>query len=169
MMQKQRKQTIDSILDEIVSLNNQIVGLEVLIKNRKQKVKEYFSETGESKIKHNDVQAYVTTKTFVTYDISALKQKLDKSLYSQFIDKEYTINVKEFKKVLARLNLKFSLFKDAILVKESVNEAKLNSLYDNSIISIKDLEGCYDANASKIVNFRFYKQKDPVLNVKSDE
>lgn len=166
-MSKQ-KENINQILDDIVHLNNQLNGLELLIKSKKQKVREYFEDSGESTIKNPEVSAFVTTRTNITYDIQAIKEKLDKDLYKQFVDRTHSLDLKAFKRICLVMNIDYKKFRKAIKVSETVNEEKLNKLYDIGEITLKDLDGCYDAKVSKSVSFRFFKSKEAAFDVKKE-
>ena len=156
--QKSTNSKVEKALSEIVYLRNQIEGLQLLLNGKKEVIKQYFEKSGTSNIKTNDVTAFVQTRTKVDYDINKIKQKLEKDLYKLFIKCQYTLRYKEFIKVCRLNNIDAKLFRNAIIKTESVDEAKLEQLYEQNEISIKDLEGCYDAKVSKTVSFRFYDE-----------
>lgn len=162
---KMKQEKVNKILDDIVHLNNQITGLEMLIKGKKEKVKEYFASTGKEQIKHPDVTAFVTTRTKVDYDISSIKKTLDKAIYRKFIKRTYRLNIKKFKQICSMMNIDYRKFAKAIVISEQIDEEALDKLYENGEITLKDLSGCYDAQVSKSVSFRFPNSKQTTFNV----
>lgn len=156
--QKSANNKVEKALSEIVYLRNQIEGLQLLLNGKKEIVKQYFEKSGTSNIKTDEVTAFVQTRTKVKYDVDKIKQKLDKDLYHLFLTREYKLRYKEFIKVCKLNGIDLKLFRNAIVKVESVDEEKLDQLYEQNEITIKDLEGCYDAQVSKTVSFRFYNE-----------
>ena len=66
-MAKQKTATIDDLLQDCVSLNNQIAGLQLLLKQKKDKITEFMKASGETKLKSEGITCYVQERTKVNY------------------------------------------------------------------------------------------------------
>lgn len=89
-------------------------------------------------------------KKTILWNVEKLKKKLNKNHYNEVVDKTYTIsNMLGLIKYLKRCGVDPVKFKSFIDVTESVNETKLNNLYELGEVSKADLGGCYDVNMSE--------------------
>lgn len=89
-------------------------------------------------------------KKTILWNADKLKKKLNKNHYSEAVDKTYTIsNMPGLIKYLKRCGVDPVKFKSFIDVAETVNETKLNNLYELGEISKADIEGCYDVKMSE--------------------
>ena len=81
----------------------------------------------------------------VTWLLDKLKQKLGKDIYSEVVDKTYTVNdMHGLIKYLKSCGVDPKKFKKFIDVDETLNEAKLNTYYETGALKKDDIEGCYD-------------------------
>ena len=77
--------------------------------------------------------------------VEKLKEKLDKKIYGEIVDKTYTINdIEGLIKYLKSCGVDAKKFKKFIEVNEEVDETKLNNLYDRGEIKKKQIEDCYE-------------------------
>lgn len=81
----------------------------------------------------------------ITWLLDKLKQKLGKDVYSEVVDKTYTVNdMQGLIKYLKRCGVDPKKFKKFIDVKEELDETKLNTYYETGALKKEDIEGCYD-------------------------
>ena len=81
----------------------------------------------------------------VTWLLDKLKQKLGKNVYSEVVDKIYTVNdMQELIKYLKSCGVDPKKFKKFIDVKEELDETKLNTYYETGALKKADIEGCYN-------------------------
>ena len=81
----------------------------------------------------------------VTWLLDKLKQKLEKDIYKDVVDKTYTINdIQGLIKYLKSCGVDPKKFKKFIDVDETLNETKLNTYYETGALKKSDIEGCYD-------------------------
>ena len=74
---------------------------------------------------------------------------------AKFIEKRYEITDWEaLTKVLKSAKIKPEQIKQFIHVEKTVNQQKLNSLYEKGEINIEELSGCYSCVVNKSVAFR---------------
>ena len=157
----------DKTVDEVVSLQNQINGLKMLLDNKKKLIEKYFDYTGEKNISNNECTVYVNEKVKIDYDINELKNKLDENTFNEIIDKKYIIkDWNELKKILKKYKISSSELKKVIKIEKEINEKSIKELYNSGKINIKDIEGCYDAKVSKSISIRMknIEKEIPVSN-----
>lgn len=147
-----KKISINDTMNDIVSLKNQIAGLNMLLENKKAIMAKYFDKTGNRTISNDDCTVYVAERTNIEYDIDKLKKKLQPHILKQFIvtqreitDWKFFVNVMK-KHGVTMLDLKNSLSK-----KEVVDQKELTKLYERGDISLDDIKGCYVASVKKSI------------------
>ena len=80
----------------------------------------------------------------VTWLLDKLKQKLGKDVYSEVVDKTYTVNdMQGLIRYLKSCGVDPKKFKKFIDVKEEIDETKLDTYYETGALKTKDREGCY--------------------------
>ncbi len=157
------KVDIDHVMDECVSIQNQINGLNLLLVNKKQTLAKYFEVTGKRQISNDDCVVSVQERTTVDYDIDALSEKLPDEILSKIIEKRYEIvDWDKFVKFLKSYGIKSSAIRPHISVTKSINKENLSSLYERKKLSIKDIEGCYTAKITKSVVLRLKNAKQEI-------
>lgn len=154
---------IDHVMDECVSIQNQINGLNLLLVNKKQTLAKYFESTGKRQISNDDCVISVQERTTVDYDIDALSEKLPDEILSKIIEKRYEIvDWDKFVKFLKSYGIKSSAIRPHISVTKSINKENLSALYERKKLSIKDIEGCYTAKITKSVVLRLKNAKQEI-------
>lgn len=157
------KVDIDHVMDECVSIQNQINGLNLLLVNKKQTLAKYFESTGKRQISNDDCVVSVQERTTVDYDIDALSEKLPDEILSKIIEKRYEIvDWDKFVKFLKSYGIKSSAIRPHISVTKSINKENLSALYERKKLSIKDIEGCYTAKITKSVVLRLKNAKQEI-------
>lgn len=155
-----KKISVDKVMDDIVSIQNQIDGLNMLLIQKKQTMAKYFEASGESSISNEDCTVFIQERTTVEYDVDAISENVDKEIADQFIDKSYIIvDWNSFVNFLKKHGIKGKDVKQFIFVKREVNKQALANLYDKKKISIDDLDGCYTAKVVKSVALRLKNAK----------
>ena len=157
------KVDIDHVMDECVSIQNQINGLNLLLVNKKQTLAKYFESTGKRQISNDDCVISVQERTTVDYDIDALSEKLPDEILSKIIEKRYEIvDWDKFVKFLKTHGISASQVRPHISVTKSINKENLSALYERKKLSIKDIEGCYTAKITKSVVLRLKNAKQEI-------
>lgn len=81
----------------------------------------------------------------VTFDVKKLKEKLDREIFNEVVNKEYVINdFQGLVKYLKKCGVDPKKFKTFIDVTEIVNTKKLDELGSLGEISEEDIDGCYE-------------------------
>lgn len=81
----------------------------------------------------------------ITFDVKKLKERLDKEIFNEIVNKEYVINdFQGLVKYLKRCGVDPKKFKTFIDVTETVNTKKLDELGSLGEISEEDIDGCYE-------------------------
>lgn len=150
------KINLNQLMDDIVHINNQLTGLNLLLKNKKHILSKYFVASGNRRLDGDEITAYEQTRTTIEYDVPKIIATLDKELTSQFIDKTYSIvDWESFVKFCKSKGIKPAELRKYIRVTSTVNQKKLNLLYDKNKVTLNDLKGCYEANVTKSVALKF--------------
>lgn len=81
----------------------------------------------------------------IIWDVEKLKNKIDKDLTDQFIEKKYIVNnMPGLIKLLKEAGVNPKQFKKFITVEEKVNQQKMNELSEIGEIDKEDIDGCYE-------------------------
>lgn len=147
---------LNKLMEDIVSINNQVQGLNMLLTNKKHILAKYFQKSGNRSIRSDNVTCYQQDRTKITYDIPAIKRSLPKDKYKLFInDKHYVMDWDGFVRMCKAHNISPNDLRPFISVESEVDQEKLKKLYDKKVIGIEDLEGCYDATVTSSVALKF--------------
>nr|DAQ11952.1 MAG TPA: TBP-associated factor [Caudoviricetes sp.] len=163
------KVSIDKTMDDIVSIQNQISGLTMLLNQKKQVMAKYFKATGKRSVENENCFVFISERTNIEYDMHALMQALPKELLKYFVETERTIvDYKGLSTFLKDHGISPKELKPYIHVKRSVNQAKLNSLYEHGKLDIKQLAGCYAAEVKRsiVLRMRNVEQEIPIKKEK---
>lgn len=80
----------------------------------------------------------------VTWLLDKLKQKVGKDIYSEVVNKTYTVNdMQGLIRYLKTCGIDPKKFKKFIDVAEELDETKLDTYYETGALKTKDIEGCY--------------------------
>lgn len=80
----------------------------------------------------------------VTWILDKLKQKVGKDIYSEVVNKTYTVNdMHGLIRYLKTCGVDPKKFKKFIDVTEELDETKLDTYYETGALKTKDIEGCY--------------------------
>lgn len=151
---------LDKIMDDCVSIQNQLDGLSLLLMQKKQTLAKYFEKSGKRQLSNDDCTISVQERTTVDYDIEALSEKLPKNILPLVIEKHYEVNDWDaFVKFLKKKGLSGQEVRPYIGITKSVNKDNLSKLYDQKKLSIKDIQGCYTAKVTKSVVLRLKDAK----------
>ena len=78
------KISIDKTMEEIVSIQNQINGLQMLLQSKKKIMSKFFEKTGKRRVDSEDCIVFVKENTKIEYDVDAILEKVDEKLTKQF-------------------------------------------------------------------------------------
>lgn len=150
-----KKVNIDETMDDIVNISNQISGLKMLLSNKKATVAKYFEKSGERSIANDDCVVYIQERTTINYDVEKITKKLGKKVSSLFISKEYRIrDWDRFVCLMKQHGITPDVLRAYVSVDKKVDDKKLSKLYERGVVSLTDLQGCYEATVSKSVALR---------------
>ena len=86
----------------------------------------------------------------VTWLLDKLKQKVGKDIYSEVVNKTYTVNdMQGLIRYLKTCGVDPKKFKRFIDVTEELDETKLDTYYETGALKTKDIEGCYDVKVGE--------------------
>lgn len=149
------KISLDKTMQDIVSLNNQIAGLKMLLQHKKDQMAKYFTVTGQKSIANEECTVFVQERTKIEYDVDAILKSLGKEEAKRFVDWHYTIpDFKRFALFLKSKGIEPKDVRPFLFVTKEVNQDKLTKLYEQGDITLEDLEGCYTASVTKSVALR---------------
>ena len=150
-----KKVSIDKTMQDIVYIKNQIDGLTMLLNNKKNIMAKYFEKSGKRSIENDDASVYISERTKIDYDIDKILSKFPKEVTSKFIKSTYTISDwSGFCKYLKKHGIDGPPIKPYISLQREVSEGPLNYMYEHNLITLSDLEGCYDATVIKSITLR---------------
>lgn len=146
-----KKVKIEQVMDEVVSLNNQIRGLEMLLSQKKAVVGKYFEATGNRQLQNDEATVFLSERTSIKYDVQKVVKKLGKKAYA-FVDRTYTIlDWDGFTRLCSAHGISPKELKQFVFVDKVVNQDKLSKLYEKGEVSLDELSGCYDATVNRSV------------------
>lgn len=86
----------------------------------------------------------------VTWLLDKLKKKVGKDIYSEVVNKTYTVNdMQGLIRYLKTCGVDPKKFKKFIDVEEELDETKLDTYYETGALKTKDIEGCYTVKMGK--------------------
>ena len=148
------KVNIDKTMSDIVSLQNQITGLQMLLDQKKNIMAKYFDKTGNRSVSNDDCTVFVQERTTINYDIEKIRNRLTKDKCEKFIESERYVdseNWKAFVSIMKKYNVPpIEMFK-SMKTRRVVDQKKLSRMYENGEIELKELKGCYEASVKKSV------------------
>lgn len=146
------KVSVDQTMDDIVHIQNQINGLQLLLNEKKSTMAKYFDKTGERTVSSDECTVYVQERTSIEYDIDALREILPKEQFSSFVESTYTVyDWKAFCRFLKDNGISPKELRPYISITREVNQNKLSELYKRGVIKLTQLKGCYTATVKKSV------------------
>lgn len=149
------KISIDETMGEIVSIQNQINGLQMLLKNKKAIMAKFFETTGRNRVDNDECTVFVRETTKIEYDVDAILEKVPEELTTQFVKRERkVVDWKGFVRFLKNSGVNPKELRRFMSITKSVDEDALKKLYEAGKLSIEDLSGCYEAKVSKAVTLR---------------
>ena len=157
---------VNKVIEECTTLQNQIDGLSILLKQRKNILAGYFETTGVKNASGEDSIAYVVERINTEYDVDKLQNKLPKEICEKFINKQYSVvDWVNFVKFMKEKGVSGQEIKKYFIVNTDVDEKKLSDLYEHGEIDVSDLEGCYTSTVTKSIAIRS-KHKDKTIPLK---
>lgn len=147
--------TAKHIESEIASLNERYTKLKATIQSffDKHDLNEYEIQSDE--IAGMKIVVKKTERVSITYDVEKLNEKLDGELFNEITTKLYTVQDPEFlKKIFKKAGATPQQFKQCINMITIVNKEKIKELFEVGEISLKSIEGCYNANIVKGITLK---------------
>ncbi len=149
------KISVDKLMQDIVSINNQINGMKLLLEHKKAVIAKYFDSSGHKSLTNDEATVYVQERTSVQYDIEELEQRLPKDVLAKFVESNYRIyDWHKFVMFCKRKGIKASELRPLISVEKQVNQSKLTKLYERGVIEPSELTGCYTCTVKKNIALR---------------
>lgn len=95
----------------------------------------------------------------ITWDLEALRKKLSKEKFTTVVNKEYTvIDMPGLVKYLKSCGVNPKKFKKFINVSETLDETKLDTMYETGKLKTDEIRGCYTVGISEPY-FRITEEK----------
>lgn len=95
----------------------------------------------------------------ITWDLEALKKKLSKEKFMTVVNKEYTVvDMPGLVKYLKTCGVDAKKFKKFINVSETLDETKLDTMYETGKLKQEEIRGCYTVGMSEPY-FRITEEK----------
>lgn len=86
----------------------------------------------------------ITPKKLI-WNTSKLKEKLNKDVFNEVVERQYTINdIEGLTEYLKSCGVNPKIFKSFIDVKENVNQKMIDDLGNQGVINTKSLKGCFE-------------------------
>ena len=157
------KVNIDKVMDDCVSIKNQIDGLNLLLIQRKQTLAKYFESSGKKQLSNDDCVISVAEKAKIEYDVDALQEKLPQDISSQIIEKHYEISDwPRFVKFMKSKGISGSELRPFVSIQKQVDEKAISRLYDEHKLTLTDMDGCYTAKVTKSVVLRLKNARQEI-------
>lgn len=146
------KVSVDQVMDDIVHIQNQINGLQLLLSEKKSTMAKYFDKTGERSASSDECTVFVQERTSIEYDIDALREVLPKEQFSSFVESTYTVyDWKALCRFLKDHGISPKELRPYISITRKVNQEKLSELYKRGVVKLTQLKGCYTASVKKSI------------------
>lgn len=85
----------------------------------------------------------------ISYDIDVVKKVLPKNILNEVISKKYVVSdIETLKDVMKQYGVPANILKSCLEITESVDNKRMDQLYEHGHISIKQLEGSYTIKES---------------------
>lgn len=95
----------------------------------------------------------------ITWDLEALRKKLSKEKFTTVVNKEYTVvDMPGLVKYLKTCGVDAKKFKKFINVSETLDETKLDTMYETGKLKQEEIRGCYTVGMSEPY-FRIMEEK----------
>lgn len=95
----------------------------------------------------------------ITWDLEALRKKLSKEKFTTVVNKEYTVvDMPGLVKYLKTCGVDAKKFKKFINVSETLDETKLDTMYETGKLKQEEIRGCYTVEMSELY-FRITEEK----------
>ena len=95
----------------------------------------------------------------ITWDLEALRKKLSKEKFTTVVNKEYTVvDMPGLVKYLKTCGVDAKKFKKFINVSETLDETKLDTMYETGKLKQEEIRGCYTVGVSEPY-FRITEEK----------
>ena len=95
----------------------------------------------------------------ITWDLEALRKKLSKEKFTTVVNKEYTVvDMPGLVKYLKTCGVDAKKFKKFINVSETLDETKLDTMYETGKLKQEEIRGCYTVGMSELY-FRITEEK----------
>lgn len=95
----------------------------------------------------------------ITWDLEALRKKLSKEKFTTVVNKEYTVvDMPGLVKYLKTCGVDAKKFKKFINVSETLDETKLDTMYETGKLKQEEIRGCYTVGMSEPY-FRITEEK----------
>lgn len=95
----------------------------------------------------------------ITWDLEALRKKLSKEKFTTVVNKEYTVvDMPGLVKYLKTCGVDAKKFKKFINVSETLDETKLDAMYETGKLKQEEIRGCYTVGVSEPY-FRITEEK----------
>lgn len=152
--------SIKAIVKSSYMLQGEIKNLMTTLNNNKVQIQKFFDEKkiksieAEARENLEDIIAVakVQEKCYIDYNVDAMKEKFDKDLFNQVVNKEYYIeDIDGLIELLREAGVKPKDFKKLIRTVITPNKEALKQAFAVGDLTKDDLEGCYSANITKSI------------------
>jgi len=157
--------SIKEIAHKLVESDIRIKEEQKKCEEYKVKIQQYFDKKGKDIIElDSEINgiAYRIKKSEslnVKYDVEALGKKLEKELFDDILEKQYTISdIRTLTKLIKNAGIPAMAFRRCIHVNKSINKAKMNQLYNVGDITKKDIDKCFTAKITKTISIQEIKE-----------
>lgn len=133
----------------------EIKSIKKSLDDDKKKVIFYMNKTGKESIKSDFGSVYSIVKINIEYDAKAIMKCLSKEYTDEIIKKSYSVDISKLKQLFKKYDVPLEKLKEVVSIERTVDEVKLNKLYDSGEISLEDLDGCFKTHETKSYGFRF--------------
>ena len=152
---------IQDLVRETYNLKHNMEVMKVAYETNRLIIQKYFDSKGIGQLEiegYTDGAPLVVSKQermTVDYFTDKLKEKLNKEVYNEIVNKTYTINnIEALVSLLKEAGIKPQQFKELLSVSEVLNKEQLKQLYAVGDISAEDLKGCYNAHIVKSIQIK---------------
>lgn len=145
---------IKKVIEETLSLEEQVGKMLLQVDENKKKIQSYFDENGLKVLEVHTTNKKLIAKKHeratIKYDVEKLRGRLDKDVFNEVTKRTYTISdIDGLIKLIRSAGISASEFKSYINVDVKADTQRLKELYEVKEVTLKDLKGCYTATISK--------------------
>lgn len=160
------KTALEMLMVKFLTNEEDINKLELENKQYREDIKNQLIESGENKYlleidpvdsdyeKRIACSFSIATKAKVSYNVPEVKKILGKNKFNKIVDRKIEVDYEAFVELAKKYEIPQKEAMKCLTIAESINNTKLQSLYDIGEIDLKELKGTFTVDKSLYLTHR---------------